>query len=363
MKLIVSKDELFSKLASIQGIIEKRSTTPILSHFLLNATKEGATITATDLEIALKQPLNADVSKDGSMAVPARKLFEIVRELKGDILLESADGQWLKVKSGASHFRIACMPSEDFPELPSMESAEEFQVSSELLSKMIEKTLYAAGEADTRYTLNGLLFHLKPDSLTVVGTDGHRLSLITESMTTGVSDEKKLILPRKAAGELRKLLEGTELVTLRAGSNHMVFSINGITFFARLIEGTYPNYQQVIPKNDKQLTANKEALVSAIRKVSVVSKDRSNAVRIDLSGGSMKFSASSPDVGEAEDVIEVNYSGEELAIGFNARYLLDALSAVDGEDVAVELKDGLSPTLIKGIDDDTYKCVVMPMRI
>ncbi len=367
MKLSVLKNEMQEKLSNIQNIVEKRNTMPVLSHFLLDAGKKGSYIIATDLETAIKEPLHVNVEKEGKLCIPARKLFEIVREVDGDITIESEDEQWLRVKAGASKFRLACLPSGEFPAWPGMENVEEIQLDAKSLMEMIEKTIYSAGESDTRYTLNGLLFHARPEekNITLVGTDGHRLAYINRAMDTPVKEEKKVIVPRKAAAEMRKFLGGeAEKVTVVIGKNHVLFRIGDVQFLTRLIEGTYPNYDQVIPSaNEKKVAINREGFVKALRRVSVMSRERSNAIKMDIADGVLAVSSSNPDLGEARDEVTIEYKGEALSIGFNARYLIDALSAMTAEGVVFELQDPLSPALLREEGDENYKCVVMPMRI
>jgi DNA polymerase-3 subunit beta len=365
MKITVGKQELQERLANIQSIVEKRSTMPILSHFLLEVGEQGCAITATDIETAVKEPLAAAIEAPGRLCIPARKLFEIVKELDGDVTIASEDAQWLTVSAGKSAFKLACLAPEEFPSWPELASARDLSVDAPVLLQMIEKTLYSAGESDTRYTLNGLLFHLHGGDLTVVGTDGHRLAIITRAIPSDAgAEELKVIVPRKTASELRKFLGGDGEVRVLVGPNHILFRIGEVEFLARLIEGSYPNYQQVIPAtNDRKMTVAKEAFVKGLRRVSVISRDRSNAVKVDIAPGVLTLTASNPDLGEASDEVTAEYEGEALAIGYNARYLLDALQAMSGESVRVELKDQLSPTLIKEADDESYKCVVMPMRI
>jgi DNA polymerase-3 subunit beta len=365
MKLSVSKQELQERLSNIQNIVEKRSTMPILSHFLLDVGEAGCFITATDIETAIREPLEARVERGGRLCIPARKLFEIVREVEGEIAIESEDAQWIKISAGRSGFRLACLAPEEFPSWPVMEGAEELSMDAAALLQMIEKTLYSAGESDTRYTLNGLLFHLVEGNLIVVGTDGHRLAIIRRPMPQPVEEEKKVIVPRKTTSELRKFLEKEEGgVSVLLGKNHILFRVADIEFLARLIEGTYPNYQQVIPEdNDKKLRLQREALVKALRRVSVISRERSNAVKMDIAPSLMSLTSSNPDLGEASDEVPMEYDGDSLSVGYNAKYLLDVLSAMSGETVVVEMKDQLSPTLIMDEGDGDYKCIIMPMRI
>ncbi|GBE00554.1 DNA polymerase III subunit beta [bacterium BMS3Abin07] len=368
MKITVSRDKLHEKLSDIQSIVEKKTTMQILSHFLLNVTSDGAGISATDLETAIQEPLPVEkVDAEGSLCIPARKLFEIVREVDGDISLSTDDSEWLRVKADASNFRLACLDPGEFPKWPYMEDGKKLIMKASDIFHAIEKTLYSAGESDTRYTLNGILFHIMPSNkeLVVVGTDGHRLSAMFNSMDLPFDDELKVIIPRKAASELRKFLSGSDSdISVFLGKNHIQFDIGEVKFLTRLIEGTYPNYDQVIPKsNEKKLTINKEAFVKALRRTSIMSREKSNAVKFDIAENLITVTASNPDLGEAKDQIVTNYSGDELSLGFNARYLLDALSAIDSDEVVFELQDSLSPTLLKGVSADNYICVVMPMRI
>ena len=366
MKVIVSKDEILAKLSNIQNIVEKRNTMPVLSHFLLDARTDGSFITATDLDTALKEPLRLQVEKDGVICIPARKMFEIVREVEGDLTCESIDDQWLKVKAGASSFRLACLSAKEFPAWPGMEDMEEVELDSKVLAEVIEKTVYAAGESDTRYTLNGLLFHLSPGAgMTVVGTDGHRLAIVSRGTEGGVKEEKKLIVPRKAAVELKKLIDKAEgKVKAVLCKNHVLFSVGDMQFLTRLIEGTYPNYEQVIPSNNEKIvTVEREALAKTARRVSIMSRERSNAVKVDLDEGRITISSSNPDIGEATDEIGADYKGEALSLGFNARYLIDILDAMVSDKVVMELQAPLSPVLIREEKDKDYRCVIMPMRI
>ncbi|MDA8175312.1 MAG: DNA polymerase III subunit beta [Nitrospiraceae bacterium] len=376
MKITVSRQECQQKLADIQSVVEKKSTMPVLSHFLLVAGKNSSSITATDLETAIREPLAAEADAEGKLCIPARKLFEIVREIDGDITIESEDSQWIRVKAGQTSFRLACLPSEDYPAWPDLGEAEQIEVPAAKLSEMIDKSVYAAGESDTRYTLNGILFHIIPaeGKLTLVGTDGHRMAVISKSIEDVKGEEKKLIVQRKAAAELRKFLPSEGSVKLSLGKNHILFSVGGMEFLTRLIEGAYPNYSQVIPaSSDKKATIDREQFAKSLKRVSIMSRERSNAVRLDAEKGMLTLSSSNPDLGEARDEVPADYDGEPVTIGFNAKYLIDALVAMEsftdggGEEgkgkVIFEFQDPLSPTLLKTMGGDDYRCVVMPMRI
>jgi DNA polymerase-3 subunit beta len=366
MKLSIAKEELQEKLSDIQNIVEKRNTMPILSHFLLDAGKKSTHIIATDLQIAIKEPLAAAVSGEGRLCIPARKLFEIVREADGEITIDAEDEQWVKVSYGKSRFRLACLPPDEFPAWPGLEGTDEIGFKAEVLSEMIEKTLYSAGETDTRYTLNGLLFHMKQGetNITVVGTDGHRLALITKGLEKAAGEEKKVILPRKAAAEVRKFFGRGAGIHAVFGKNHVLFRIGEVQFLARLIEGAYPDYEKVIPlSNDKLITIDREIFLRALRRVSVISREKSNAIRMDIADGSLAVSSSNPDLGEARDEVAAAYAGEQLSVGFNARYLMDSLNAMTTDNVVFALQDPLSPTLLKEEGSEDYRCVIMPMRV
>lgn len=383
MHIRVNKEEMQSRLSDIQSIVDKKSTMPILGNFLLTVDEQSI-ITATDLETAIKEPIMVDeVKEGGQLCIPAKKFYEIVREIEGEIELEAEGTEWLKIKTGKSLFRIACINPDDFPRWPQITEKKTLQFKASKLQEMIEKTLYAAGESDTRYTLNSLLFHIKPEerSFAVVGTDGHRLSLISENIDMQDEEEIKVIVPRKSASELRRFLtkalrgrtdedqeEASEpvdvLITMDITKNHIVFKTEDVEFLVRLIEGNYPSYEQVIPTaNEKKAVIDREFFIKALRRVSVISKDRSNAIKLDLNTDTLTLTASNPDLGDAKDEIELQYSGEPISLGFNAKYLIDALNAMTTDKVVFELQEILSPTLLKEQDNENYLCVVMPMRI
>ncbi len=368
MNIIISREELQKRLADIQSVVDKKTTMPILGHFLLSAG-ESPFVSATDLETAIKEPLTLlEVREGGELCIPARKLYEIVREVDGDICMESEGTEWLNLSVGKSKFRLACMNPDDFPKWPGLADSVSLEMEGGKLLEMIDKTLYSAGEGDTRYTLNSLLFHIRPEekTITVVGTDGHRLSALTDRIEVEAEGEIKVIVPRKSASELRKFLspeaEGT--VGMEFARNHVAFNIGDVQFLVRLIEGTYPNYEQVIPVgNEKRLVIDREGFIKSLRRVSVITRGYSNAVKLDVAAGLLTITASNPDIGEARDELPISYDGEGISLGFNARYLLDALNALTAEKVVFELQEPLSTTLLWEEGRENYKCVIMPMRI
>jgi DNA polymerase-3 subunit beta len=368
MKLRIEKEELQKALQNIQGIVDKKTTMPVLSHFMLKVAKT-ASIMATDLEIAMREPVDAEILEKGSLCIPAKKLFEIVKEVDGDILLESQENNWLRITSGKSTFKLMGLPEEEYPTLPEISKAEELNLDAGTFKNMIEKTVYATGDSDTRYTLNGLLIHFIPKKKTteiiVVGTDGHRLAVISNKIAGTLSEEMKLILPKKAAIELRRILETSSGdITLHLDKNHIFFTIGEIVLTSRLIEGNYPNYDQVIPRdNEKEVILDKVTCMKALRRVSIMSRERTNAVRFDVEPGKITLISINPDVGEAREEIAAQYKGEQISIGYNARYLMDAIQAMDGESIKFELQEPLSPTLLVETGGEGARCVIMPMRV
>ncbi len=368
MELKIEREEIEKALQNIQGIVEKKTTMPILSHFLLRA-HDTISILATDLDIAIKGSLRAEVIEKGSLCIPARKLFEIVKELEEDILLKSTENNWLEVSSGKSIFKLMGLPEEEYPSLPEASHVDVLNINADILKGMIEKTIYAVGDTDPRYTMNGLLMHFIPKKkvveLKIVGTDGHRLALITKEIEGKVSGEKKLILPKKAAAELSRLLEERGIsITVGLNKNHIFFTVGDIQLTSRLIEGTYPHYEQVIPRgNEKKVMLPRIAFLKALKRISIMSREGTNAVRLDIEAEGLTLSSINPDLGEAREEMAIQYKGKPISICFNARYLMDALKSMDGDHVKLELEEPLSPALLLETEERGYNCVLMPMRM
>jgi DNA polymerase-3 subunit beta len=348
---------------------------PILSNILLEAKQEGTEIIATDLEIGMRGLYKATVLKPGGVTISARKLFEIIKELPpGDIELISGDNNWTTIQAGKSQFKIVGLPSADYPALPAIEREGLTPLSGDGLLELIRKTLFAAGDNDARYILNGLLVTLvttdKKTTLRLVGTDGHRLAVAEQEVgkagSKGAPQEIKAIIPKKAAHEMRRLLEeGGDMEPLIGfAKNMMIFRKSGLLLTSRLMEGNYPNYQQVIPKEGgRRINVNRLELESALRRVSVLSKDKASAVKVSFEPGKMTLFSSSPDYGEATEELPARYEGEAHSSGFNARYLLDVFGVMDGEHVSLQMETPLSPCLIQEAESPGFKCVVMPIKI
>jgi DNA polymerase-3 subunit beta len=377
MKVRIGREELLTGLQRVQGVVEKRNTMPILSNILLEAKHDGAEIVATDLEIGMRGLYKATVLEAGGVTISARKLYEIIKELPsgGEIELTSGDNNWTTIQSGKSQFKVVGLPSGDYPALPSIEREGLTPLAGAGLLELIRKTLFAAGDNDARYILNGLLVSLtttekKTMLLRLVGTDGHRLAVAEREVGTPNAKQPaqdiKAIIPKKAAQEMRRLLEegGDEEPLIGFTKNLMIFRKSGLLLTSRLMEGNYPNYQQVVPKESgKRIAVNRGLLESALRRVSVLSKDKANAVKVTFAPGGMTLFSSNPDYGEATEELVARYEGEALNTGFNARYLLDALSVMDGESVSLQMDTALSPCLIQEAESPGFKCVVMPIKI
>jgi len=371
MKLKIKKEEILKGLQRIQGVVEKKNTMPILSNMLLIADDSGVEIIATDLEIGLRGRYSAEVEKPGAVTVSAKKMYEIVRELPAeDIQIKVEDNNWVKIQSGHSQFKLVGLPKDEYPALPDVPEEGMIVIEGDTLRDMIKKTLYAVGENDARYVLNGLFVHMVQTkgglNIRMVGTDGHRLSMIDRAITA-THKEESIIIPKKAMVELRRLLEEDAPKTeLRLGfsKNHALFKRDGLVMVSKLIDGNYPNYLQVVPaKSTKKVMVSKDVFTHAVKRVSILSKEKTNAVKMQLEKNRLILSTNNPEVGEATEELGVDYTGEAISIGFNSRYLMDVLSAMDRQTIGLELTDALSPCLITEEGDDNYKCVVMPMRV
>ena len=374
MKIRIARDELLTGLQRVQGVVEKRNTMPALSNILLETKQDGVELVATDLEIGIRGHYKAEVLEPGSVSVSARKLFEILREMPdSEIAITTQDNNWVQIHAGKIQFKIVGLPGADFPALPTVEREGRVSISGSGFASLIRKTMFAVGDNDARYILNGLLITLvsndKKVMMRLVGTDGHRLAVaeseLAQDAVSEVPKEIRAIIPRKAAQEMRRLLEEEAGEPLLGFTKNLVtFQRSGVFLTSRVMEGTYPNYQQVIPKdNTKKATVDRAALEAALRRVAVLSRDKTNAVRLTLDAEMLTLYSSNPDLGEATEELPVQYRGESLTTGFNARYFLDALAAMDSEIVHLEMKSALSPCVLKPEGDPGFLCVVMPMKV
>ena len=370
MELVVRKNDLLRELQLFQGIVERKNTIPILANVLMDAKGEEVRFLATDLEVGLRSKCAATVTKAGSLTLPAKKLFEIVRSLPETDIRISEEKGGVKVAADRFDSRMQTLPKDDFPTLPDASSGAGATLSRASIKEMVTKTQFAITGEDTRYFLNGALFVLRPDAMSLVATDGHRLALVTcprDGAAKKDGDEDRPILPKKTLGELGRLLsEGDGDITYERGENHLFFRVGDRLLISRMIDGQFPAYERVIPKgNDKHIEFERDRLTSAVRRVALLSNERSRAVKFQVDKGKVDVMSSSPDVGEAHETLPVDYSGSPMQICFNAQYVLDFLSAVTSDVVSLELKDEVSQAVMKpvGADGYDYTYVIMPMRV
>jgi DNA polymerase III subunit beta len=371
MEITVSKVELLRELTATQGVVERKTTIPILSNYLFEASADKLSLTATDLDLSLRTSCNAKVKKEGSCTIPARKLHDYVKLLPdADITIKLLENHWVSIRCGRSNTKMVGMAKSNFPSLPVFPTAGVVNIPALVLRSMIAKTSFAIANEESRYTLNGALMVLKPESITMVATDGHRLAHIERpgEKFEGVSGEMKTLIPKKAMDELKSLVDSTDVETIEFAKDEstLFFRIGPRLLTSRQLTGQFPNFEAVLPKdNNKLITVHGEDLNAAIQRVAQFADERSRAVRLRLEKGELKLSASSTETGESEDSIETDYNGDALAIGFNAQYLLDFLKAAGPGDVRLELKDPQSAGQLRPGEGDEYKYryIVMPMRI
>jgi DNA polymerase III subunit beta len=371
MEITVSKFELLRELTATQGVVERKTTIPILSNYLFEAAGDKLSLTATDLDLSLRTSCTAKVKKEGSCTIPARKLHDYVKLLPdADITIKLLENHWVSIRCGRSNTKMVGMARSNFPGLPAFPDASVVNIPAQVLRGMIAKTGFAIANEESRYTLNGALMVLKPESITMVATDGHRLAHIERGgeKFDGISGEMKTLIPKKAMDELKILLDSTDtdVIEFAKDESTLFFRIGPRLLTSRQLTGQFPNYEAVLPKdNTKSINVDAEELSAAISRVAQFADERSRAVRLKLDKGEMKLSASSTETGESEDSIEISYNGESLTIGFNAQYINDFLKAVGAGDVRLELKDAQSAGQLRPAEGEDYKYryIVMPMRI
>ena len=371
MEITISKFELLRELTATQGVVERKTTIPILSNYLFEAAGDKLQLTATDLDLSLRTAATAKVKKEGACTIPARKLYDYVKLLPdADITIKLLENHWVSIRCGRSNTKMVGMARSNFPALPVFPTAGVVKIPSAVLRSMIAKTCFAIAHEESRYTLNGALMVLKAESITMVATDGHRLAHIERAgeKFEGVSGEMKTLVPKKAMDELKSLLDSTDAETIDFAKDEstLYFRIGQRLLTSRQLTGQFPNYEAVLPKEiTKSISVQGEELGAAISRVAQFADERSHAVRLRLEKDELKLSASSTDSGESEDSIEIAYAGEPMTIGFNAQYLIDFIKATGSAEVKLELKDAQSAGQFRPADGDDYKYryIVMPMRI
>jgi DNA polymerase-3 subunit beta len=372
LEITVSKSDLLRELTATQGVVERKTTIPILSNYLFEASGDKLSLTATDLDLSLRTSCVATVKKEGSCTIPARKLYDYVRLLpNAEITVKLLENHWVSIRCGRSNTKMVGMAKSNFPSLPVFPTAGVVKIPAQVLRDMIAKTGFAIATEESRYTLNGALMVLKPESITMVATDGHRLAHIERSgeRFDGVSGEMKTLVPKKAMDELKTLLDAAdevETIDFAKDESTLFFRVGPRLLTSRQLTGQFPNYEAVLPKdNGKIISLPGEEFGAAISRVAQFADERSRAVRLRLEKGELKLSASSAETGESEDSIEIAYNGDPMTIGFNSQYLIDFIKATGSAEVKLELKDPQSAGQFRPAagDDYKYRYIVMPMRI
>jgi DNA polymerase-3 subunit beta len=368
MKFVIEKGVFQTSLGKIQGIAERRSTIPILSNTLISGEKNKINIIATDLEIGVMEITVADKLEKGDICVPARKLYDIVKELSEELVeVQRGENFWVSIKAGKSVFNLPGVDPKEFPVFPAIEGAAYFTTSASTLLDMIEKTVFASSSEESRFNLNGIYMDKvqkdKKDYFRMVATDGHRLSMIDKELKPTL--ERGITLSRRGLTELRRVLGDEETdVTISLKDNNCIFKTEHTIVVVRLLEGEYPDYQQVIPKeNDKHIVIERKDFIGALRRAQVIASEKGEGVKFSIRTGSMEIKTGGPDVGNVQEEIKIDYNGTSLDVSFNARYLLDALNIMNTEKIVIELKEELSSGLIRPVNGEDHLYVIMPMRL
>ena len=367
MKIAIDRMNLLRPLSHINSVVERRNTIPILSNVVLHAASEKLSLTATDMDMDIITTTPCSISSEGATTIPAHLLFEIVKKLPegAEIQIQVADGH-AQVSAGRSSFNLPTLPVEDFPAINSSDMPISFSLTAPDLRHLIDTTKFAVSTEETRYYLNGIYVHFADTTnLTAVATDGHRLALSQMQSPAGAENMPAVIVPRKAVSELRKLLDDEpQEVDIQLSVTRAEFSVGDIRLTTKLIDGSFPDYKRVIPVgNDKIISVDVDLLSAAVDRVSTIASDKSRSIKLNIRSGQLILSATNPDASSATEMLEITYAGEPIDIGFNARYLMDILSQVQGEMITIELADSGSPSLLRDPEDDTSIFVLMPMRV
>lgn len=365
MKLSAGREALLKPLQAVIGVVERRQTMPILANVLLSARDGQLSVTATDLEVELVASTELDIESPGEVTVPGRKLLDICRALpEGASVSISQSGEKVAVRSGRSKFSLTTLPAAEFPVVEDINAEDAIEVPQESLGRLLEKTHFSMAQQDVRYYLNGLLIETGGKHLRAVATDGHRLALCQVDLDGGDLPEKQVIVPRKGVLELQRLMAGEGNVSVALGSNHIRIQLDGIRFTSKLIDGRFPEYDRVIPKDPgNELHGDRDTLKGALHRTAILSNEKYRGIRLIVRDGALTLQAHNPEQEEAEEEVEIQYQGEEMEIGFNVNYLLDALGAVETEQVSLAFVDANSSCLMREPGNDDCKYVVMPMRL
>ena len=366
MKFTVSREVLLQPLSQVVGVVERRQTLPVLANFMLAARDDRLTVTGTDMEVELISSVAAEVSQEGEITVPARKLLDIIKALPdGARIVFNVSDEKATLSAGRSRYTLSTLPASEFPATDQVESLETIDVGEAILKKMMDKTSFAMANQDVRYYLNGLLFDFNDQQLRAIATDGHRLAICDLESSVEIDGDRQLIVPRKGVLELSRMLSGDEdIVTLAIGRNHVRLVKGNTKFTSKLIDGRFPDYKAVVPVGaDKQMLVDKAIFIQALQRASILSNEKYKGVRLEASGSTIKIIAHNPQHEEAVEEIEAELNFDRLAVGFNVTYLLDALMAIDTDQVSLELKDANSSCLVSAPDSNINRHVVMPLKL
>jgi DNA polymerase III subunit beta len=366
MRFSLQREVLLKPLQQVANVVERRQTLPVLANLLVVVTDGRLSMTGTDLEVEMVAQVGVDDSKPGEVTIPAKKFFDIVRALPdGSRVTVAQSGERVTVSAGRSKFTLATLPANEFPAIEDLELVERVRIPEAALKELIERTAFAMAQQDVRFYLNGLLFDLRENGLRCVATDGHRLALCEAEVPNAVQTRKQIILPRKGVLELQRLLEGGgDEVELELGRTHVRVRRPDIVFTSKLIDGRFPDYEAVIPIGaDKQVTVGRELLRAALQRAAILSSEKYRGVKLDVTPGLLRIVAHNPEQEEAVEEVEVDTEADQLSIGFNVTYLQEALAALRGEQVAIMLRDSNSSALLREVDSEACRHVVMPLRL
>ena len=365
MKFTAAREALLKPLQAVIGVVERRQTMPILANVLLVAKDGKLGITATDLEVELVATAEVEIDGPGEVTVPGRKLLDICKALPDKAKLAIAlSGEKLSIKSGPSKFTLATLPAADFPTVDDINAGQTIGLRQAKLCRLLDKTHFSMAQQDVRYYLNGLLVETDGRYLRAVATDGHRLALCQVKLSGKKMPEQQVIVPRKGILELQRLMSGKGNVELELGSNHIRIEVDGIRFTSKLIDGRFPEYERVIPEDtSNQLSADRELFKGALHRTAILSNEKYRGIRLIIRDSGVVLQAHNPEQEEAEEELEVSYKGDDIEIGFNVNYLLDALGAIESEEVTLSVVDSNSSCLLREPGNDDCKYVVMPMRL
>ena len=372
MEFKIDKDTFLRALQKVQGIVEKRNTMPILSNVLIEAASNGISITATDLEVGMKSSYLTSVEKEGKITVSAKKIYEIIKELSDEeIIFSTKENDWVEIRCGKAVFNIVGLSPDEFPYFPKINEDRFVKMAGSLIREMIDKTSYAICHDETKYNLNGVFIKAQLENdrqiLRMVATDGHRLSIAEKEFSGAMGEElqKGVIFPKKGVFELKKMTEEEDGdINLCFLDNSTVFKKGNTFVVMRLVDGEFPDYTRVMPvNNDKVVRIKREAFFHSLRRMSILSSEKFKGIKFDITSGNMIISASNPELGEAREEMDIDYSGEPLTVRFNARYLIDVLTVLEDEYIELDLRDELSPAIMRPAASMDFRSVIMPMRL